>query len=314
MGGNQMYRDIYITAKDGLKLHVRDYSPALNTDAPHAASEVPAVVCLPGMARTAADFHSLAVLLASDPHQPHRVIAIDYRGRGLSEWDQDWTHYSPIVEIEDLRQTLTALGIARATFVGTSRGGLLVMGLVAAAPELIHAVVLNDIGPVVEAQGLVRIRGYLGKLPQPTTLDEAVDILRSFQSAQFPALETEHWQDMARGTWREDGDTLTLAYDPALRNTLENVDLEKAAPPIWPLFEALSHLPLMVVRGERSDILTADTLDEMKKRNPAMEVLEIPGQGHTPVMSHAEVSKPIASFIQRVSLAGSAAASTAVTP
>ncbi len=287
------FRDVYVSAKDGLKLHVREYGPSV--------SDYPAVVCLPGMARTAADFHDLAELLANDPHRPHRVVCVDYRGRGLSDWDPDWTHYNPYVEIDDLQQVLSALGIAKAIFVGTSRGGLLVLGLVGIAPELIHAVVFNDVGPVVEPQGLVRIRGYLGKMPEPANYDEAIDILRSFQDAQFPGLDARDWAALAHGTWHEADGGLKLAYDPALRKTLEGVDLEKAAPPLWAMFEGLKHVPILAVRGETSDILRADTFAEMQARHDNLETLLIPGQGHTPVFTHPEVSGPIASFINRVS-------------
>lgn len=288
------FRDVYVSAKDGLKLHVREYGPA--------ASEYPAVVCLPGMARTAADFHDLAEVLASDPHRPHRVVAVDYRGRGLSDWDPDWTHYNPFVEIDDLQQVLSALGIAKATFVGTSRGGLLVLGLVGVAPELIHAVVFNDVGPVVEPQGLVRIRGYLGKLPTPASYPEAIAILKSYQDAQFPGLDERDWEALAHGTWHEADGGLKLAYDPALKNTLEGVDLEKAAPPLWPMFDGLKHVPVLAVRGEKSDIFRADTLAEMQARHDNLETLLVADQGHTPVMTHPEVSGPIASFINRVSV------------
>lgn len=288
------FRDIYISAKDGLRLHVREYGPPV--------SDYPAVVCLPGMARTASDFHDLAEILANDPHQPHRVICVDYRGRGLSDWDPDWTNYNPFVEIDDLRQVLSALGIAKATFVGTSRGGLLVLGLVGVAPELIHAVVFNDVGPVIEPQGLVRIRGYLGKLPVPASYAEAVEILKSFQDAQFPGLDTRDWEALARGTWHEVDGTLKLAYDPAIKNTLEGIDLEKAAPPLWPMFEGLKTVPVLAVRGEKSDIFRAETLAEMQARHDNLETLLVADQGHTPVMTHPEVSGPIASFINRVSI------------
>lgn len=288
------FRDVYVSAKDGLKLHVREYGPAV--------SDRPAVVCLPGMARTASDFHDLAEILANDPHQPHRVISVDYRGRGLSEWDPDWTHYNPFVEIDDLQQVLSALGIAKAIFVGTSRGGLLVLGLVGIAPELIHAVVFNDVGPVVEPQGLVRIRGYLGKMPTPESYAEAVEILRSYQDAQFPSLDTRDWEALAHGTWHEEDGALKLAYDPALKNTLEGVDLEKAAPPLWPMFDGLKDVPVLAVRGERSDILRPETLDEMQARHANLETLLIADQGHTPVMTHPEVNGPIARFINRVSV------------
>ncbi|MFC0217726.1 alpha/beta fold hydrolase [Pseudochelatococcus lubricantis] len=299
MATNNTFRDVYVSAKDGLKLHVREYGPRV--------TDTPAVVCLPGMARTAHDFHPLAELLANDPQQPHRVICVDYRGRGLSDWDPDWTHYNPLIEIDDLQQVLAALGIPKAIFVGTSRGGLIVLGLVTVAPELIHAVVFNDIGPVVEPQGLVRIRGYLGKLPKPANFADAVAILKSYQDAQFPTLGQEDWEGLAHGTWHEIDGELKLAYDPALKNTLEGLDLTAAVPPLWPMFESLKDLPVLVMRGEKSDILRPETLAEMQARHDKLETVLVADQGHTPVMSHPDVSQPIVSFINRIGRTGAAA-------
>ncbi|MFT0892640.1 alpha/beta fold hydrolase [Pseudochelatococcus sp. G4_1912] len=293
MGETLAFRNVYLSAKDGLKLHVREYGPRV--------SERPTVVCLPGMARNATDFHALAEMLANDPDQPHRVICIDYRGRGLSEWDPDWTHYNPFTELDDLQQVLTALAVDKATFVGTSRGGLIVLGLAAAAPELINAVVFNDIGPVIEPQGLARIRGYLGNLPTPANYQEAIGIVRDYLESQFTALEDHDWEVFAQGTWLENDGALKLAYDPALKKTLEGLDLTKASPPLWPMFDALKNVPMMAVRGENSDILRADTLSEMQARRTQLETLFVPNQGHAPVMTHPDVSGPIARFISRVS-------------
>src|SRR5262245_42096192 len=136
------FASIFVSAPDGLKLHVRSYGPRL-------ASTLP-VVCLPGLARTTADFHPLATALATDPTEPRRVLALDYRGRGLSEYDRHPENYALPVELADLLAVLTALDIATAVFVGTSRGGLLAMMLAAAKPTAIAGVVLNDIGPVIE--------------------------------------------------------------------------------------------------------------------------------------------------------------------
>lgn len=162
------FASVFVTTTDGLRLHARDYAPADG-----GTARLP-VVCLPGLSRTASDFHALALALTGDTKAPRRVLALDYRGRGRSDYDPDWRRYDPRVELGDLMQVLAALGVGEAVFVGTSRGGILTMALSAARPALIRGAVLNDIGPVVEAKGLIRIRGYVGKLPTPSTFAEEV--------------------------------------------------------------------------------------------------------------------------------------------
>ena len=153
------------------------------------ASALP-VVCLPGLARTAADFHPLAAALAADPAKPRLVLALDYRGHGQSEYDRDPDNYAPSVELADLSAVLTELKIAPAVFVGTSHGGLLAMMLALSRPTAIAGVVLNDIGPVIEPQGLLRIEGYVGKLPIPRNFEEGAEILRWLFDAAVPEART----------------------------------------------------------------------------------------------------------------------------
>jgi len=156
----------FVTAQDGLKLHVRAYGAS-------ATSALP-VVCLPGLARTGADFHRLASTLADDAEHPRYVLALDYRGRGLSDYDSNPDNYSLPVELADVLTILTALAISKAVIVGTSRGALLAMLLGSARPAALAGVVLNDIGPVIEPQGLARLKGYVGRLPQPKSFEDAV--------------------------------------------------------------------------------------------------------------------------------------------
>jgi pimeloyl-ACP methyl ester carboxylesterase len=271
------YRDLFVSAHDGLRLYARDYGPRTTADA------LP-VVCLPGLARNSADFHALASALARDPKRPRRVLALDYRGRGRSEWDKNWRNYDLRIEADDTLQVLTAAGIDEAVFVGTSRGGLITMGLAALRPAMLRGVVLNDIGPAIDAKGLVRIRAYVGKLPAPRNFSEAGEILRQLSDAQFPRLTAEQWQAMARGTWHEADGRLVLAYDSRLLKILESIDLEARLPEIWPLFEGLKHLPVQVLRGANSDLLSADTLSRMQQIHPQLQAITVPDQGHAPLI------------------------------
>jgi pimeloyl-ACP methyl ester carboxylesterase len=286
------YRDLFVSAADGLKLYARDYGPR--------ASGALGVVCLPGMARNAVDFHDLAVALAEEDKRPRRVLALDYRGRGRSEWARDWRAYELKVELNDVLNVLAAAGVHEAVFVGTSRGGLLTMMLSAARPSLIRGAILNDAGPVVEVRGLVRLRSYIGNTPTPRDYREGADILRRVSDAQFPWFGDREWEAAARGTWREDArGKLVLAYDPRLGKTLEGLDPEAPIATLWPFFEGLRRVPVLVLRGEHSDILSAATLSAMAERHPNLEQIVVPGQGHAPMLSGRELLQRIRRFVIR---------------
>lgn len=289
--GNAAGTSMFVTAQDGLKLHVRCYGARTAPDSP--------VVCLPGLARTEADFHELANALARDPASPRRVVALDYRGRGRSGFDRKTKNYSFPVELNDVVSVLTALDIGPAVFVGTSRGGILTMMLAALRPGAIAAAVLNDIGPVVEPKGLLRIKGYVGKLPQPKTLAEGADILRRLFEAQFPKVTAEQWLVAAGRTWQERKGRLQPTYDVRLARILQGVDLERSLPALWDQFDALERVPLMVIRGAHSDILTPETVAAMRSRHAGMEVMEVADQGHAPLLAEPDTIGRIADFIAR---------------
>jgi pimeloyl-ACP methyl ester carboxylesterase len=287
------YRDLFVSAADGLRLYARDYGPQTGDALP--------VMCLPGLARTSEDFHDLAGALSQDPSRPRRVLCLDYRGRGRSEWDRDWRNYDIKVELNDTLQVLASAGTGKAIFIGTSRGGLITMALSAARPEIIAGAVLNDIGPVLEAKGLMRIRSYVGKLPTPRTMSEAADILRQRSEAQFPGYTDGQWEKMARGTWRETEDGLVLNYDPNLMKTLEGLDLEAPLPDLWPLFETMKPFPVLAIRGSHSDLVTPETLQMMQERHPRLTAITVPEQGHAPSLE-GDVIPIVLDFVAGVDL------------
>jgi len=281
-------QSIFVTAQDGLRLHVREYGARIATVRP--------VVCLPGLARTVADFEALAPALAGGP-PARRVIAIDSRGRGQSDYDSNSENYNLSVELGDVVTVLTALEIGQAVFIGSSRGGILIMLLGVAHPTAVAGAVLHDIGPAIEPKGLARIKSYVGKLPQPRNFAEGSDILRRLFDAQFPKLTAEQWLSAARRTWKLDDGELKPTYDVRLARTLTEIDIERPLPSMWNEFDALACVPVLVIRGTNSDILSAATVAAMGKHHPGMEIIEVADQGHVPVLDGSELLDGIVEFV-----------------
>jgi pimeloyl-ACP methyl ester carboxylesterase len=266
----------FVTAQDGLTLHVRRYGSR--------RASVHSVVCLPGLGRTAADFHPLATALAADATEPRYVLAPDYRGHGQSKYDRDPANYTVRAALADLSAVLTALG------------GVLAMMLAVLRPTAIAGVILNDIGPVIEPPGLLRIKSYVGKLPTLRTFDEGAEILRWRFEAQFTKLAPQDWIAFARRTWREHRGRLVPDHDPRIARALQEVSLEQRLPTLWEQFDALAHVPLMVIRGHNSDMLAPTTVNAMLSRRGQLEVVVVPDQGHAPLLAEPKVISRIAAF------------------
>jgi pimeloyl-ACP methyl ester carboxylesterase len=259
----------YFIGSDGARLHYTD-----------AGAGLP-LLCLAGLTRTGADFDYLA------PHLPAgvRLIRPDYRGRGGSDWTGAET-YTVVQEAADALALLDHLGIDRAAVLGTSRGGLIGMYLAAVAKDRLLGLCLNDIGPVVERAGLERIVGYIGRNPEARTHAEA--------AAGMPAL-MEGFANVPPGRWLQDvqrrydevPDGLVNRYDPALRSAFLEA-FEAPEVDLWPMFDACAGLPLAVIRGENSDLLSRETVAEMRRRRPDMIAVEVPDRAHIPFLDEAE--------------------------
>ncbi|WP_024879049.1 alpha/beta hydrolase [Methylosinus sp. LW3] len=280
----------FLTAGDGLRLHYVDYAPAGD------GAAIP-VVCLAGLTRTALDFDALARALAE---RGRRVLALDYRGRGLSDWDEDWTHYSLDVEEADILATLAAAGVEKAVFVGTSRGGIHVMRFSARRPEILKAAVVNDIGPVVDAGGLRRIKGYVGREPGSATMAVALAALKLIAGPQFTSLSQAEWEEWARSTFVETDGRLQLRYDPALSHTLDEVGPDSGPILFHDEWNAVAAIPTLVLRGGNSDLLSVETFAAMGEGHPLLERLTVPGQGHAPLLLDEGTIRAIGDFVERV--------------
>ncbi len=267
------------TASDGTKIAYED-----------AGAGLP-VLCLAGLTRTMRDFDFLA------PHlEGVRLIRMDYRGRGKSDWPGPET-YTPEQEGADALALLDHLGLERAAIIGTSRGGLIAMGLAAAARARLLGVCLNDIGPEIDPGGLDAIMAYLGKPPVIKTLAEAAQLRAAYmQAVGFEKVPPEVWQREAGFSYKEVEGGLALRYDARLR---EAVEAMAAAPPqdLWPFFRALKGLPTALIHGKNSNILSAETVAKMRAEYPEMRVAEVPGRGHVPFLDEPESLAAIRAWI-----------------
>lgn len=284
------FENRYFRAEDGLTLHARDYAPVADV------GECSPLVCLPGLSRNARDFHQLALLVSGHPTHPRRVIALDYRGRGLSSHDENPANYTIPVECRDVVTVLEHLGVPRAVFAGTSRGGLILHVMAALRPDLIAGAILNDIGPEIEAAGLADIRDYLSKRSAPGSFGEAAHMLQAIHGAVFPALQQHDWLEMADAIYVEKAGQIVADHDPDLVAQLQAIDFNKPLPTLWPQFELLAARPLLVIRGEHSRLFSEASLRRMAG-NVSVRTMTARGQGHAPLLHLADVYPVIAAFL-----------------
>lgn len=263
----------FFTASDGAQLHYSDTG--------HGR----ALLCLSGLTRNGADFDYLA------PHLPPlRMVRLDYRGRGQSEWTGADSYTVPR-EGADALELLDHLGLEQAAVLGTSRGGIIAMYLAAVAHDRLRGICLNDVGPVVDMDGLKRISDYIGRTPAARSHAEAAMALARAHP-EFHDVPAGRWAQEARKHFIQTDQGLDLNYDPALRDAYLAA-MEGGGGDLWPLFEACAGLPLAVIRGCNSNLLSAATVQQMQDRRPDMILEEVPGRGHIPFLDEAESLRAI---------------------
>ncbi len=274
---------------DGLSLHYRDYPGPKGHDA------LP-VLCLHGLTRNSRDFADLAEHIA----KTRRVIVPEMRGRGESDYAPDSSTYNPQQYVADVERLLEHLRIERFVSIGTSLGGLMTMLLAQARPGRIAGVVLNDIGPEIEAAGIERIQGYVGQGRSYPTWVHAARSLCEVHGEAHPEYELEQWLEMAkRNLVVGQSGRITYDYDMAIAEPFREPG--GAAPAdLWPAFEALGDVPTVLIRGELSDLISPETVQRMKKLNPAMEIVTIPQVGHAPTLDEPEARAAIDALLARV--------------
>jgi pimeloyl-ACP methyl ester carboxylesterase len=224
------------------------------------------------------------------------VVALDYRGHGQSEYDSNPDNYGLRADLADLSTVLTALKITPAIFVGTSYGGVLALMLARSQQTEIAGIILNDIGPVVEPRALLQIKGYMEKLPIPRDFAEGGEILRQLFGARFRKLTPQDWTAFARRTWRQHRGAFVRNHDVKLIRMLD-VNLEHSPPTLWDEFDALADVPLMLIRGANSTMLSARTMDAMLARRREVDIVVVRDQGHAPLLEDPKLIRRIAAFV-----------------
>lgn len=276
------YQDRSWTSSDGLNLHYRNY-PGPDE------YEGPPVLCMHGLTRNSRDFADLAEHLS----RSRRILVPEMRGRGQSDYAPDSDTYNPLTYVADVEKLLSEEGIDRFISIGTSMGGLMTMLLAHAQPGRIVACVLNDIGPEVEAGGVERISQYVGQGRSYPTWLHAARSLSDVHGSAFPDYDLDQWLEMAKRTLvvSQNG-RISYDYDMAIAEPFSKPG--NAAPAnLWLAFEALRDVPMVLIRGELSDLLTEDTVRQMGARNPAMRSVTVPRIGHAPTLDEPEARAAI---------------------
>ena len=278
------FENRYFTVRDGLKLHYRDYP---------GAADKPPLLCLHGLTRNARDWANFAARYAPG----HRVLALDFRGRADSAYDPYPSRYHPGTYAGDVIELLDQLGLPEAIFVGTSLGGLVTMIIAATAPQRIAAAIINDVGPDVDPGGIDRILTYVGKDVRFKSWDDAADQIASNYGASFDRFTHDDWVRMAKRNCREENGEVRFDYDMAIAEPFRNLGPTPPQVDLWPLFAALGKKPLLVVRGAKSDLLTAETAAKMQAVAPHMKLAVVPGVGHAPELNEPEAVAAIDEFL-----------------
>jgi pimeloyl-ACP methyl ester carboxylesterase len=288
------YVDGYWWSNDGLRLHYRDYA---------GREDRPPILCFPGLTRNARDYAGLAERLAGQ----WRVILVEFRGRGESAYAKDPMTYVPLVYLQDVEALIAELKINTFVAVGTSLGGIVTMLIAATDRERLAGAVLNDVGPEIEPGGLARIRGYVGKAVQHPTWMHAARALAEANGDVYPDYGVEAWLPMAKRLFRlNSSGRIVLDYDMKIAEPFR-VPGNEAGPDMWPTIDALKGKPLLVVRGERSDILRAPVAEKMIERVPGAELVTVPGTGHAPTLDEPVAVKAIDKLLAKVAKAKVAA-------
>jgi len=280
------FQEKYYRSPDGLKLYYRDYNSGNMDSTP--------LLCLHGLTRNSKDFDRFACHFSRE----RRVISLDIRGRGKSDYDPDHRNYQIPVYVQDVLSFLAHEDIQQILAVGTSMGGLISMALGAVRPDIFKAIILNDIGPEIDPKGIARIAGFVGNGARFQNWQQVINGVKIISGQLFPDYTAADWARFAQNSFRTQEDGSIIAdYDPAIGKAMKEAEENIAPVDLWPLFTALGQIPILTLRGENSDILSPETLDKMAELHPKFTKLTVPNRAHTPDLSEDVSVQVISSFI-----------------
>lgn len=284
-----LYEDVWYESADGLRLYARDYPGT-------EGSSLMPVLCMHGLTRNSADFEWIAAHLAKD----RRVISVDQRGRGLSDYDSNPANYTPATYVGDMFILLDKLKLEKVLIIGTSMGGLMAMLMANMQPARFAGIVFNDIGPELDPVGLDRIKNYVGKHREIRSWDDAVAQTREINEVAFPLYSDKEWLRFTKGLYREVDGVPQIAHDPAIAQAVLEADANAVPPDLWPLFTNMASMPMLLIRGAMTDLLALDCVEKMQTIAPGLEVVNVPDRGHAPMLDEPVAVAAIDDFFAGV--------------
>ncbi|MBL4674523.1 MAG: alpha/beta hydrolase [Arenicella sp.] len=286
------YTHVWYNSQDGLKLYARDYQSAGADE-----NAKPTLLCMHGLTRNSADFEGICQHLADK----YRLIVVDQRGRGLSAYDSEPANYQPKVYVEDMFALLKHLNISSVTLMGTSMGGIMAMIMAAMRPELIKGLIINDIGPELNPVGLARIQSYVGKGLPVSTWQDATQQCKQTNGSAFPDFSQQDWLEFSQRTYRADqSGKPVLDYDPAISSPIKASKGQSLSLDLWPVFEQSIDKPMLLLRGELSDLLAMSCVTKMHSLKADLSFVQVPNVGHAPLLDEAIAVTAIKQFLQTI--------------
>lgn len=280
-----MRKQHFIAAQDGIKTYVLELIP-------DGEIKGDPIFCIHGLTRNHKDFEPIFDFLLGFGR---KVFAIDVRGRGNSDYDPNPLNYHPGTYVGDVANIMNVLEIEKAVFIGTSMGGIISMILAAFMPDKVAGIILNDVGPEVNEAGIARIRNYVGNSAPVDNWDDAIKGIKAIAQKEYPLQKDnqQFWQDFAKRISKEENGKISLAYDPEIKQNLQPAKEGEPAPNLWAQFEMIKDIPIGLISGELSDIMTSDIVEKMKKISPNLKVELIDNVGHAPILNEEKALKII---------------------
>lgn len=290
---HQNWEDIYFTGYDGIRLYGRHY---------HGDRSKRPLICLSDITQNSRTFEPLAQALSSEKFGRRPIFTLDYRGRGQSEADPNWKNYTPLIEMADFVNFMSLKRIHQPTILASGWGGVIAMMLATLHRTMLGPVILNDTGPKLETNGLIRLHAFIGRLPLPTSWRKAAELLKDLYGTSFTDLTEEDWMRLAYQNFNENDGKPAPSYDPSLQKALMMLDVTKGAPIMWEQFMAMSHVPVLAIRGENTEVLSKETFEEMYNRHPNCQMFTVANEGHPPLLDDDLSIERIRLFLERCDL------------